>query len=378
MLQQSVRAFGKFSLTVVPGILCALVMGSIPARSCAQVVMRIHLSDGTELDVPDAELDSVTFLPQAASYQAVVATSAVTAIGATTASTGGSISGFAGLPVLMRGVCWSTHPNPTVGPNSTADGSGTGTFGSSLVGLLPSTPYFVRAYALTDDGPVYGNQVLFTTGALLGVFVPGGGVTDLDGNVYPTVVFGTGDEWMAANLRVTSYSNGDPIPYVPASVDWATTTTGIFTYPDSVQANDAVYGKLYNGYAVTDPRGVCPAGWHLPSVDEWTVLGEYLGGLGVTGGKLKSTGTVQASNGLWQSPNTGATNESGMNAHPAGFLSVNVFGESYASFGTVVYFWSWNVSGGFISHATVQSSVASMSFANGNLPSGRSVRCKRD
>jgi uncharacterized protein (TIGR02145 family) len=81
--------------------------------------------------------------------------------------------------------------------------------------------------------------------------------------------------------------------------------------------NDGLYGKLYNHYAVTDSRGLCPTGWHIPSDGEWTTLENHLGGSGVAGGALKST-AMQPTPGGWNSPNSGATNSSGFSALPGG------------------------------------------------------------
>ena len=77
--------------------------------------------------------------------------------------------------------------------------------------------------------------------------------------------------------------------------------------------NGAIYGKLYNWYAVNDPRGLAPKGWHVPSHQEWTILADCLGAVNVAGGKLKKTGTTH-----WLAPNTGATNSSGFTALPGG------------------------------------------------------------
>lgn len=94
---------------------------------------------------------------------AVIATTAVSAITATTASCGATISGDGGTPVTARGVCWSTSPNPTIAGTKTVDGSGTGTFISSITGLATGTVYYVRSYATNTTGTSYGNQFVFST-----------------------------------------------------------------------------------------------------------------------------------------------------------------------------------------------------------------------
>ena len=90
---------------------------------------------------------------------------------------------------------------------------------------------------------------------------------------------------------------------------------------------------------VTTPgvKGIYPTGWHIPTVGEWSTLTTFLGGTSVAGGKMKSTGTLQAGTGLWNSPNTGATNESGFTAVPAGLR--NYYG-SFSSIGYGGLWWS--------------------------------------
>jgi hypothetical protein len=95
----------------------------------------------------------------------VVATTAVTSVGSTSAMSGGTISADGGSPITGRGVCWGTSANPTIQNNKTSDGSGTGSFTSSLTGLIPNTTYYLRAYATNAAGTGYGNQVTFSTGA---------------------------------------------------------------------------------------------------------------------------------------------------------------------------------------------------------------------
>jgi hypothetical protein len=90
-------------------------------------------------------------------------TAAVTGVTGVAAQTGGNISSDGNLPVTQRGVTWSTSPNPTLGANSTSDGTGTGSFTSNITGLTPATQYYVRAYAVNAVGVAYGNEVTFTT-----------------------------------------------------------------------------------------------------------------------------------------------------------------------------------------------------------------------
>jgi uncharacterized protein (TIGR02145 family) len=139
--------------------------------------------------------------------------------------------------------------------------------------------------------------------------------------------------WQTTNLDVTTYRDGTPIPQVSDPTQWSNLTTGAWCYNNNNSANGAIYGKLYNWYAVAgihdnDPNTpnkiLAPTGWHVPSDAEWITLINYLdpnanGGStspNNAGGKLKSTSN------LWFSPNTAATNSSGFIGLPAGWRNV--------------------------------------------------------
>jgi len=120
--------------------------------------------------------------------------------------------------------------------------------------------------------------------------------------------------WMTKNLDVVTYRNGDTIPQVTDDEEWFALTTGAYCYYNNDSATyAATYGKLYNWYAVNDPRGLAPEGWYIPTDFEWTTLSSCLGGDAVAGGPLKETGTTH-----WNIPNIGANNFSGFNGLPGG------------------------------------------------------------
>jgi uncharacterized protein (TIGR02145 family) len=96
-------------------------------------------------------------------------------------------------------------------------------------------------------------------------------VTDADGNVYPTCTIGN-KVWMAANLRVTRYRNGDPVPLIADSTAWSKTTAGAYCFYNNDSSFNASYGKLYNWYAINDLRNIAPEGWHIPTNEEITAL----------------------------------------------------------------------------------------------------------
>jgi uncharacterized protein (TIGR02145 family) len=134
---------------------------------------------------------------------------------------------------------------------------------------------------------------------------------------------------MSENLKTLHYQNGDQIATtspINLNVAWDTLNTSnpprYQWPPNGDESNVAVYGRLYTYYVVTDPRKVCPTGWHVPSKTEWDVLIDYLGGIYSVGGKLKEAGLTH-----WIAPNSGATNSSGMtllpngNRHPEGLFA---------------------------------------------------------
>jgi len=138
--------------------------------------------------------------------------------------------------------------------------------------------------------------------------------------------------WMKRNLNVSRYRNGDIIPQVRNKAKWAALTTGAWCWYNNDSANGPIYGKLYNWYAVHDPRGLAPAGWHVPTDTEWITLTTFLGGDAVAGGEMKEKGTTH-----WLAPNTGATNSSGFTGLPGGY---RVDDGTFDNIGYFGYWWS--------------------------------------
>jgi len=271
----------------------------------------------------------------------------------------------------VRGIVWGINQTPTINDNfgSTSNGTGTGSFTSNLSNLMANTTYYVRAYATNLVGTSYGNQYSFTTA--LGSN-PGAGV-NYDGYTYSTIVLGNGQEWMAENLRTNVYSNGDPIPNVIDNTQWENLTTGAWVHYNNNISFENPYGKLYNWYAVSDPRNLCPIGWHVPTSSDWVVLTNYFGGYLMAGGKMKSTGTQ-----YWLSPNTGATNESGFSGLPGGERDgVGSFGE----IGEVGYWWHSTEHITYTPDAYINDlrfSIVSSGDFHFSKELGLSVRCLRD
>ena len=167
-------------------------------------------------------------------------------------------------------------------------------------------------------------------------------LTDIDGNTYNTVQIGT-QVWMAEDLKVTHYPNGDAIPNVTDNADWGNleddNTADAYCFYNNDNTTD--YGALYTYAAAigdnwvrdnVENQGVCPDGWHLPTDAEWTTLTDYLGGQIVAGGKMKEIGTTH-----WSSPNEGADNSSGFSALPSGNRTSN---GNFYHLGDSNYWWS--------------------------------------
>ena len=137
------------------------------------------------------------------------------------------------------------------------------------------------------------------------------GLVDIDGNVYSTVVIGT-QTWMAENLKVTKYRNGDNITHITTNSDWPNDTDGAYGDYNNNPTNSDTYGRLYNWYAVDNSSGLCPEGWHVPTSEEYNALKTHLGTN--AGQKMKEAGTEH-----WDSTTTGTdSNSSGFTALPAG------------------------------------------------------------
>ena len=156
-------------------------------------------------------------------------------------------------------------------------------------------------------------------------------VTDIDGNVHTTVKIGN-QTWMAENLKVTHYRNGDPIPTGFSDEEWASLNVGAYCFYDDDPKNIEVYGNLYNLSSVIEDRILAPNGWHIPTHQEWLELVDYLGGAGIIGGILKEKGVD-----LWNRPNRGALNEVGFAARPGGDRGSD---GNYSCIGSEGIFWS--------------------------------------
>ena len=206
-------------------------------------------------------------------------------------------------------------------------------------------------------------------------------LTDIDGNIYRTVKIGD-QLWMAENLKVTKYLNGDVIPNVTNDSLWSKLVSGAYASYDNNDDNIDIYGLLYNCYAVEDERKLAPVGWHIPTDEEWQELEKHLGmsqkdadhhfGRGTDeGGKLKESAILH-----WNSPNTGASNQSGFSALPGGARGINgLFKNKHKT----ASFWSSSEFGSYYAWFRLLSYNDSDIFRfNCEKLYGYSIRCVKD
>ncbi len=195
-------------------------------------------------------------------------------------------------------------------------------------------------------------------------------VYDIDGNAYHTVTIGT-QVWMSENLKTTRYRDSTEIPSVTDDTAWNKLTSGAYCDFENKLFNSVTYGRLYNWFAVTNPRNISPEGWHVPTDEDWNILTEYLGGDSIAGGKLKETGLTH-----WNSPNTGATNESEFTARPGGFRGGN---GSFVGLGVYGNFWSSTVENNTLAWGRyLYFEDSNFIRGHGNKAYGFSIRCVKD
>ena len=243
-------------------------------------------------------------------------------------------------------------------PGNPVTGNSDITISVKVTSMLPATKYYYRIKAVNSLGIKYGDKVSFITKT-----------SDLDGNIYSVIAIGE-QYWMGENLKTTKYNDGKPIPLVTDDSKWASLSTAAYCWYNNDIKYKPIYGALYNWYAVKT-NNLCPVGWHVPTDEEWTVLTEYLGGKDVAGGKIKEAGTSH-----WASPNTGASNESGFTAMPAGNRRYDGFFSGATGHAT------WRTSTEYdvnkVMYRYVFYHSASLYSASTNKNAGYSVRCIKD
>jgi uncharacterized protein (TIGR02145 family) len=216
-----------------------------------------------------------------------------------------------------------------------------------------------------------------------------GSVTDIDGNVYRTVKVGNRD-WMAENLRTTSYRDGTAIPNVTDDAEWGALTTGAYSLYDNASAREEQYGILYNWYAVQNDAGLCPTGWRIPSDTDWTILADFIesfpefGPVGV-GRALKSCRQVNSVLGegcatnlhpRWTANEVAyGTDNFGFAAMPGGNRSLQ---GNFSGIGGYGFWWTSTQNGEDQAWSrSLHASITNLSRTSDDKPRGYSIRCIR-
>ena len=267
------------------------------------------------------------------------------------------ISSDGGSQITGRGIVVGTQSEPTLLNQTISFGGNAGSFEGTIPGLSPQTPYFIRAFATNEAGTRYSSQQMVMTTLL---------ATDVDGNTYPGIKIGT-QIWFNKNLNVTRYQNRDSIEQISTDALWQNASEGAWSFSNNSSDNQDVYGKLYNWYAVSDTRKLCPAGWKIPSDEDWAILTNFLGGSDVAGGKLKATGIS-----FWLIPNAWATNLSYFSALPGGYRDV---GGSFAGLGYYGLWWSSTPNGTEAWSRYLYNEFNYVSRESYNKNQGLSIRC---
>ena len=205
------------------------------------------------------------------------------------------------------------------------------------------------------------------------------------GQTYETLLLG-GECWFAQNLVATTYANGDVIDLVLDPTEWSTLSTGaVVIYGEGdgpctelapIDACDhevamSAYGRLYNGHAVVDSRGVCPSAWHVSTDADWTALEEALADLGYEG----QEGVALKSSEGWYNSGSGS-DIVGFGAVPAGYRFKN--NGLFLDAGASSYHWTSTDSGGELWYRFLNNGNLDMDRNSGDMRGGFSVRCVHD
>jgi uncharacterized protein (TIGR02145 family) len=157
--------------------------------------------------------------------------------------------------------------------------------------------------------------------------------TDGDNNNYPVVKIGD-QLWMAENLKTTKYNDNSTISNPADNSSWVGSTEGGYCWYSNDLANKIKFGALYNWAAVSSGK-LCPTGWRMPTIDEWQTMTYNTGGSSYSGGNLKETGFL-----YWNSPNEGATNQTGFGARAGGYRDATPGAGYFHQIMTDGYWWS--------------------------------------
>jgi uncharacterized protein (TIGR02145 family) len=276
---------------------------------------------GIEADIPPFEEYIGRFLAFTGSRPYVIAKPA-----ADVSTTAATLQGLVNANDLQSSVSFEYGTSINYGSTvpavpSVVNGHSLTSVSAAISNLDPEAVYHYRVKAENEKGTSYSPDMIMARSGLL---------TDIDGNTYQTVVIGN-QVWMAENLKVTKYQDGNVIPYVSDKDTWNLLTSGAQCCFNNDTSKINVYGRLYNFNAVIDSRKLCPAGWHVPSDEEWTILSDYLvsSGYGYQGSGTDIAKSLASENG-WITYGTAgcigndmtSNNATGFSALPGGLRNL--------------------------------------------------------
>ena len=312
---------------------------------------------------------------------ATISTVTPTNVTANVATVGGTITTDGGSTIRDKGVVWSEQDNPTIGSGQSAlkyMGNMSTSFSGQIEGLWANKTYYLRAYAANEAGVAYGNTITFTTPD------PCNGVSlvSYEGYDYHTTAIGL-QCWLRENLRTHKFKDGSDIPHVTVSGDWSSLTTPAWISYANNATNGTNYGELYSGQTANDARGVCPAGWRVPSLTDFNNLIAASGGSNA-GPKLRSCRTPGSPLGGTCDTNTHpywnyssinyGTDYYGFSALPAGYS-----GGTSTGLNNYAYFWTSSVvSSSINNYASITYGSAAVTTAQTNLSIAFTIRCVKN
>jgi len=305
--------------------------------------------------------DEIPVLPE-------VSTTEITLITPISANCSGIAISHGSSTIIEKGICWSDHPQPTISDNiiSAELYPYFVSFNLRISGLNENTVYYVRAYATSNDGTGYGDELTFNTSD--DISGQTGTVTDIEGNVYETIGIGS-QIWTAENLKTTKYNDEINILLIEDEWDWSVTVSPAYSWYNNDTINKGIYGGLYNWNTVNTGK-LCPLGWHVPTILDWARLSSFLGGDNSAGGKLKSI------NDYWLYPNYKATNESGFSALPGG---KRVAEGEFFNLRMDCLFWSSSYNQSLNSwYISLSALTADITKGSKDISWGMSIRCIKD
>jgi uncharacterized protein (TIGR02145 family) len=258
----------------------------------------------------------------------------------------GTVIDNGGVSLISRGFCLSLNPTPSFSDSINIQLTGSDNFDITINNLIPDTSYYICAYAKNSKGIAISNICKFRTSKNplipFNPYLNYGYVKDIDGNTYKTIKIGN-QIWMAENLRVTHYRNGDSIPLTNDYTAWSKLRIGSQCPYDYSTSLDTIakYGRYYNWYAIMDDRDLAPKGWHIPTIQEWGDLENYLSTNGYKSSNNNSSKDIAkslATTSGWYPEKTFISvgfqqhknNQSGFSALPApGILPLSIMLDNY-------------------------------------------------